>query len=197
MKKEMLERLEPYFNIPKIVETYDSDKFYAVRSNDLTEDTEEKSSAGKYKTILNVKGDKVEEAIEDVLKTASDCFVQEMIIPDYSFVGLMNKKLGKVIISMNNGPCEALTSGLVTGVSLIETNDSKRVIGKQEKKLVFSGTRPIFIEDLNPKFFNIDFYIIWAYMENVARKAGLDSVNIEGSVCGDKIYLLQCRPWNI
>ena len=118
MKKEILQELSDIFNIPAIVTTFEKGKFYAVRSDDSSEDTEEKSNAGKFDSFLNVPASEVMEKVSLVLKRADRCFVQEMVEPKYSFVGLISPK--KSIVVLNNGSCEGITSGKVSGVSFIE-----------------------------------------------------------------------------
>jgi phosphoenolpyruvate synthase/pyruvate phosphate dikinase len=185
MKKDMLDKLSVYFNVPKIVTKFDSEKLYAVRSNDSSEDTSNESKAGFFETKLFVPGDQVMEAINEVLQTADKCFVQEMIIPDFSFVYLFSEE--KEILTINNGLNEGITSGRITGT----TYWNGKIFGEQEVSMIFDGEMKI-VEDRKPLF---DINEVLLFCRKVSKLSGFKEVNIEGCSLDKEFYLLQCRPF--
>lgn len=198
MKKENLEKLiNGGFKVPPIIKKYEiiSDTLYAVRSNDSSEDSFYKSNAGKFLTKLFVKGSNVSEAIVEVLKTSDNCFIQEMIVPDFSCVAFKTGSL--ITLVLNNGLCEGITAGKITGV-IIKTNstispDYSRK-GKQSKSLIEKGGKLILVEDSVEKFNHVDILTIIANVEAASRLLKEDSLNFEICYRDNELYFLQCRP---
>jgi phosphoenolpyruvate synthase/pyruvate phosphate dikinase len=187
MKKDMLDKLSVYFNVPKIVTEFDSEKLYAVRSNDSSEDTSNESKAGFFDTKLFVPGNKVNEAINEILKKADNYFVQEMIDSDFSFVYIY-KDSNKEILTVNNGLNEGITSGQITGTSYWNGN----IIGSQEYSMIFDNELKI-IEDKKPLF---KIEEILSFCRKVRSYCNFKSINLEGCFANNKFYLLQCRHLN-
>lgn len=183
MKKEILEKLSENFLVPPIVNSYDSFKLYAVRSNDKEEDGEF-TNAGKFHTELFVSGDKVEEVLAS-FKT--DFFVQEMILPDYSFVYL--KTPNDEIIQVNNGLCHGITSGELTGVFYMKSK-GYQPFGSQEYAFEKNFKK---VESKKPLWTKTDMHALRGISLEVGKFLGYDSFNIEASVLNNKIYILQAR----
>ena len=181
MKKEILEKLSSRFLVPPIVTSYNPDKLYAIRSNDPEEDGVF-TNAGKFHTELFVPGSEVERVIKSF---TTDCFVQELILPDYSFVYLKTPK--DEILQVNNGLCHGITSGELTGVFYMKSQEFKP-IGSQEFAFEENLKK---VKSDRPLWTSIDS------MFDISREIGsflnYDFFNIEASVLDNKIFILQAR----
>jgi len=193
MKKETLEFLQKHFAVPHIVDIYEDNRYYAVRSNDSSEDSSSNSMAGKFNSKLFVLGKDVPAAKEEILETADDVFVQEMVLDTlYSFVYL--KKEGVEILSINNGLCEGLTSGKITGSSFI----NGVITIDQLQSMVFEPSEGLhIIPSLQSTFSESDVQHIVEYCRKVHSYSEFPQCNIEGTVqdgpWATSAYLLQCR----
>lgn len=198
--KNLLKVKEFGFNIPNIV-NIDNVKdgiYYAVRSNSCEEDGF-LSNAGIFETRLFVFGIKnIKKAVREVTLNAGDCFIQEMVdSPDYSGVILLNNK--EIVINVNNGLCEGITCGDITGYIYKFDKDLKikKVFGSQEESMIFNGSKIVKIDSNVAKFDTSSIYML-KYAELAIQLSKLFNMNvdIEFSVKNGILYILQCRRFN-
>lgn len=102
----------------KLRRNADANKLYAVRSSMEDEDCEKYSSAGKYDTILAVRGEELIENIQMVLESKSvgnrAVFVQEMVLSEAAGVIFTNNPVNgdeEIIIEACLGAGENVVSG--------------------------------------------------------------------------------------
>ncbi|MBU0981242.1 hypothetical protein KKC94_00965 [Patescibacteria group bacterium] len=100
-------------------------KSYAVRSSALIEDSKEKSFAGQFKTVLDVKPEDLPKAIKAVIEDAKEVLkgdlslfsvlIQEFISPDYSGVCFTRNPINgrEMVIEYHRGIGEELVSGRI------------------------------------------------------------------------------------
>jgi phosphoenolpyruvate synthase/pyruvate phosphate dikinase len=200
MKKNELEKLiNDGFKVPAIIDLLEvkKDKFYAVRSNDILEDQRGKSNAGKFETVLMVRGSEISRGVDKVIESgANDFFIQEMLLkPDFS--GVVLAKGSKKTIVLNNGYCEAITSGKVTGTCIIIDDNKRKEFGSQEEELIYDEKmRPVYMKNSIARYDEEDIFRIENLTSKLMKREEVDNINLELSVKGDELYILQMRPYN-
>lgn len=206
MKKQVLEDINYRFKVPEIYSLKTAQSMtqglFAVRSNDSSEDSDTTAKAGKFNTELFVKNEGLNAAIENVLSTADDYFIQDMILnPDFSIVALCEQigNRNKVTLTINNGYCELITAGKVTGkVMIFNPTDTEEYseYGKQKKEMVYQNGIVETIESTIPKYDNnIISEILWQ-LRGLQEFLNLDNMNVELSVKDSEIFILQARPYH-
>lgn len=195
MKKETLVELSKSYLVPKIYsleEAKESNCLFAVRSNDSSEDSKQ-SKAGFYKSKLFVKPENLESAIKEVLDSGADSyFIQEMIDSDFSAVVLTKGE--NIFITINNGLCEGITSGKVTGINYhFKNGELIKQFGKQDKSaLAHNGIINIFTDQDK----NFDYKDIEKIIELTNKLKENSNINLELSFKKGFMYILQKRSFN-
>jgi len=115
----------------------------------------------------------------------TECFIQELILPDYSFVYLKTEQ--DEILQVNNGLCHGITSGELTGVFYMKSQNFKP-IGSQEYAYVQNLQK---IESNVPLWTDINPML--EISREVGKYLGYEFFNVEASVLNNKIYILQAR----
>lgn len=199
MKKSNLILLSQKFKVPGIVSDYTTCseyKLYAVRSCDSSEDTSEKSNAGKFDSFLFVEQANLKDTVDMVLKKADNYFIQEMVInPNFSAVVFKDKNT--TTINVNNGLCEPITAGHVTGTVYLFKEDSIfKKYGVQLKTLIYEDNELKLINDTEPEFNKEHIVELNKLAGEIMEYMEMESVDLEISYKDGIFYILQCRPWN-
>ena len=172
------------------------DKEYAVRSSVGCEDSGEYSYAGQFKTLLNVKIEGIDKAIEEVKKSFNrfhtECYsgqnenirnsriiIQEMIFSEISGVVFTANPMGilnETVITVGKGLGENIVSDKISGTTYYYNND--------DNTYIYDG------EDI------LNEALISSLISISQRIKNLFSyeVDIEFAVKDGRIFILQARP---
>ncbi len=189
MKFDMLLKVKDIVNVPKFSREFFETDLYAVRSDDSKEDGETKTMAGMFKTKLFVKKDDLEESIKEVLKSANNYFLQEMIKAEYS--GVIFSDGQKQIISCARGYCEGITSGkIITDNFCLKEWEviSKNVFSIEDKQYIADNL------EMKQEYEQVDYdFNLIIGLGKVLESFLKMPIDIEWSVKDGKIYCLQVR----
>ena len=177
--KDFLNKKE--ITLSKVIKNFDKNCYLIVRSSSITEDTNKKSNAGKYKSIPMVKNRRIdlENAIQDVInsyeknKKNSILFIQKMIT-DCNFSGVITT-------------CNLNNQSPYYVINYFDGKDtSAATSGKANTKNYFQF-----------KFYNLGngkFYKIIQLAKELENKFNNNYLDIEFGVKKGKVYLFQVRP---
>ena len=168
---------------------------YAVRSSAIGEDGADKSFAGQYETITDVRADGIKEAVRKVCSSASNervneyknsfggtgagigVVIQEFVKPEFAGVVFTSDVL--------NGKDEYLTGNYVKG-------EGELLVSGQSNAEVFRINSIKYAYDGNAEF---ERYAktLGRYCQSIRRYYGVP-MDIEWAVSSGKVYILQARP---
>jgi len=176
-------------------ETY----LYAVRSNSSDEDGLNKTNAGKYTSLLFVRPDELENAINEVYKTSNGVIIQDMILdPEISGVAYISEE--NQVFHLAEGLCSGITSGKVLTYDIHMSNfnhiykKNELEIPNVNLKTIYNGKEieEVLIEESSVlEGFNIFEYI--DIFKNIYKLFDYSVCEIEFSIKDNKLYCLQCR----
>lgn len=164
-------------------DNFSEDKLYAVRSSCDVEDSSENSYAGQFKTVLNVKIEDLEDAVEQVLQSygthTGKVIIQEMVSSDFSGVVFTANPIGIL-----NEMVIVTGKGLGDGVVEDKVNTSTYYYNVDDKIYYYDG------ENLLK---NNTVKELIRIAEKIKEHFDFEA-DIEFALQDGKVYILQVRP---
>lgn len=221
--KENIEKIYiPDIWIDEILQFHVGCKNFAVRSSSGVEDSNDKSYAGQFLTILNVSSNELKESIKEVwlsvfakhIKVYNNSnteqipisiIIQQCIEAEVSGVIFTHDPLnGDKEISVINA-VYGLGEGLVSGIldadmyQLKSNSILSKTIANKKEKMVYSSTRGLHVQEVENTLMDIqamsdkDILNLYSIAKNLEHKFGY-AQDIEFCIRNKDIYILQCRP---
>lgn len=162
------------------------DKIYAVRSNCFIEDNKDRSHAGEFKTLLNIKYQDLERAIYEVKSSykgkLGTVIIQEMVDSDISGVAFSINPIGilnEIVIVYGNGlGCNIVDDRIESNTIYYNRDDEKYYTSISNKEIEMEDD---IIRDLIDNILKIEDILKY-------------SCDIEYAIKNGKIFILQARP---